>query len=84
MLIPMILMPFLGAWYIGSMQADSRAWATGGSVPMTMFFTIAVGSSALVGFYGLVALWYGRLVDLPHERNRELGRTNGGKYSAIA
>ena len=45
MLIPMVLMPFLGAWYIGSMQADSRAWATGGSVAMTMFFTIAVGSS---------------------------------------
>ena len=28
---------------------------------MTMFFTIAVGSSALVGIYSLVALWYGRL-----------------------
>jgi mono/diheme cytochrome c family protein len=26
-----------------------------------MFFTIAVGSSALVGIYSLVALWYGRL-----------------------
>lgn len=61
LLIPMVLMPFLGAWYIGSMPADSRAWATGGSVAMTMFFTIAVGSSALVGIYSLVALWYGRL-----------------------
>lgn len=61
MLIPMILMPFLGAWYIGSMPADSRAWATGGSVAMTMFLAIAVGSSAVVGIYGLVALWYGRL-----------------------
>jgi hypothetical protein len=61
LLIPMVFMPFLGAWYIGSMPADSRAWATGGSVAMTMFFTIAVGSSALVGIYSLVALWYGRL-----------------------
>jgi mono/diheme cytochrome c family protein len=61
LLIPMVLMPFLGAWYIASMPADSRAWATGGSVAMTMFFTIAVGSSALVGIYSLVALWYGRL-----------------------
>lgn len=41
-LIPMVLMPFLGAWYIASMPADSRAWATGGSVAMTMFFTICV------------------------------------------
>ena len=61
MLIPMVLMPFLGAWYIGSMPADSRAWATGGSVAMTMFLAIAVGSSALVGIYSLVALWFGRL-----------------------
>ena len=61
MLIPMLLMPFLGAWYIGTMPADSRAWATGGSVAMTMFFTIAVGSSALVGVYGVVAIWYERL-----------------------
>ena len=28
---------------------------------MTMFLTIAVGSSALVGGYCLIALWYGRL-----------------------
>ncbi len=61
LLIPMVLMPFLGAWYIHSMPADSRAWATGGSVAMTMFFTIAVGASALVGVYCLVAFWYSRL-----------------------
>ena len=61
LLIPIALMPALGFWYIQSMPEDSRAWATGGSVAMTMFFTIAVGSSALIGTYSLVALWYGRL-----------------------
>lgn len=61
LLTPMILMPLLGLWYVHSMPADSRAWATGGSVAMTMFLTIAVGSSALIGCYGLVALWYNRL-----------------------
>ncbi len=61
LLVPMVLMPFLGAWYVASMPADSRAWATGGSVAMTMFLTIAVGSSAVVGIYCIVALWYGKL-----------------------
>ncbi len=28
---------------------------------MTMFLTIAVGASAMVGIYGLVAIWYQRL-----------------------
>lgn len=60
LLIPMMLMPLLGLWYVGSMPEDSRAWATGGSIAMTMFLTIAVGSSALVGIYCLVALWYSR------------------------
>lgn len=61
LLIPMILMPLLGIWYVWSMPEDSRAWATGGSVPMTMFLTLAVVSSALVGIYCLLTLWYGRL-----------------------
>ncbi len=29
LLTPMILMPVLGLWYVQSMPADSRAWATG-------------------------------------------------------
>ncbi len=61
LLAPMLLMPFLGLWYLLSMPADSRAWATGGSVAMTMFLTIAVGASSLIGWYSLVAFWYGRL-----------------------
>ncbi len=61
LLIPMLLMPFLGAWYLASMPADSRAWATGGSIAMTMFFTIAAGSSLLIGAYSLIAFWFRRL-----------------------
>lgn len=61
LLTPMALMPLLGVWYLSVMPADSRAWATGGSVAMTMFFTVAVGASTLVGGYCIVAVWYGRL-----------------------
>ncbi len=31
-MFPMILMPLFGAWYLYSMPADSRSWATGGSM----------------------------------------------------
>lgn len=52
----MILMPLLGLWYIGVIPEDSRGWVTGGSIAMTMFLTLAVGSSALIGVYSLVAI----------------------------
>jgi mono/diheme cytochrome c family protein len=39
------------------MPADSRGWILGGSMVMTMFFNIAAGASALIGGYGVIALW---------------------------
>ena len=55
--LPMLAMPILGAWYLAAMPADSRGWILGGSMVMTMFFNIAAGSSALIGGYGVIALW---------------------------
>ena len=55
-LAPMVLMPFLGGWFLASMPADSRSWVLGGSVTMTMFMGIGVGASLLIGAYALGAL----------------------------
>jgi cytochrome bd ubiquinol oxidase subunit I len=60
-LVLMLGMPLVGAWYLGSMPADSRGWATGGSVPMTMFLTMAVGSSMLIGLYAVFGILRQRL-----------------------
>lgn len=60
-LIFMLGMPLLGVWYFATMPVDSRGWATGGSVPMTMFLTMAVGCSLLVGLYAVVAILRQRL-----------------------
>jgi hypothetical protein len=57
----MLAMPLVGAWYLGTMPADSRGWATGGSVPMTLFLTMAVGSSTLIGLYAVLAILRQRL-----------------------
>ncbi|MCA9285381.1 MAG: cytochrome ubiquinol oxidase subunit I [Phycisphaerales bacterium] len=56
-MVPMLLMPLLGAWYVASMPAESRAWIFGGNVTMTMFLNIAVGSTVLVGGYAILGLW---------------------------
>ena len=55
-LVPMIAMPLLGAWYFAVMPADSRVWVMGGSVAMTMFMTISVGASLLIGLYAAAML----------------------------
>ena len=55
--LPMLAMPILGAWYLAAMPEDSRGWILGGSMVMNMFFNIAAGSSALIGGYGVIALW---------------------------
>jgi cytochrome d ubiquinol oxidase subunit I len=60
-LAPMVLMPFLGGWFLASMPPDSRSWVLGGSVTMTMFMGIGVIASVLIGAYALGALWYRRL-----------------------
>ena len=56
-LAPMVLMPFLGVWFLASIPADSRSWVLGGSVTMTMFMGMGVGASLLIGAYALGALW---------------------------
>lgn len=60
-LIPMVLMPVLGIWFLASMPPDSRSYVLGGSVVMTMFLNIGVGASLLIGAYGLLALVRGKL-----------------------
>jgi mono/diheme cytochrome c family protein len=61
LLVPMVLMPFLGGWFLASMPADSRSWVLGGSITMTMFMGMGVGSSLLIGAYALGALWYRKI-----------------------
>ena len=58
-LLPMIAMPLLGGWYLLAMPADSRGWAMGGSIAMTLFFTAGVGASLLIGAYA-VTIWLNR------------------------
>ncbi len=56
-LVPMVVMPLLGVWYMAAMPADSRGWAMGGSIAMTLFFSIGVGASLLIGAYA-VTVWF--------------------------
>jgi cytochrome d ubiquinol oxidase subunit I len=60
-LVPMLLMPLLGGWFLASMPPDSRSWALGGIITMTMFMGMGVGASLLLGVYALGALWYRNL-----------------------
>ena len=60
-LAPMVLMPFLGAWFWASLPADSRSWVSGGSLAVTMFIGIALVASLVIGACGLRAFWYGKL-----------------------
>ncbi len=60
-LLPMIVMPVLGFWYLMSWPADSRGWVLGGSPAMSLFLMIGVGSSLLVGAYATIAVWWGKL-----------------------
>ncbi|MEM6798733.1 MAG: cytochrome ubiquinol oxidase subunit I [Planctomycetota bacterium] len=58
-LTPMVLMPLLGIWFVAAMPADSRGWALGGSIAMTLFFSIGVGASLLIGAYA-ATIWLNR------------------------
>jgi len=60
-LLPMVLMPILGIWYFSVMPADSQSWISGGSAAMTLFLTLSVGASMLIGFYALFGLVRQRL-----------------------
>jgi len=56
LLAPMLLMPLLGAWFLFTMPADSRAMAMGGNVVMTMFLGVSIGASTLIGLYAVVGM----------------------------
>lgn len=56
MLSPMILMLPLGIWYFAVIPDDSRSWVMGGSIAMTLFMTLGVGCSVLIGGYAFIAL----------------------------
>lgn len=60
-LLFMILMPALGIWYLWTIPDDSRSWVLGGNVPMTMFMSIAVVTSLLIGLYAVIGLLFKRL-----------------------
>ncbi len=55
-LLPMVLMPLFGLWYFAAIPADSRSWVLGGSVAMTMFMTLGVAASALIGLYAVIGI----------------------------
>ncbi|MEZ6128514.1 MAG: cytochrome c [Planctomycetaceae bacterium] len=60
-MMPMLLMPLLGAWFLYTMPADSRQWVLGGSPAMMLFFMISVGASVAIGGYAVVGLWMQRM-----------------------
>lgn len=55
-LAPMVFMPILAVWYFLAIPADSRSWILGGSAAMTLFFTMGVGASVLIGAYAIFGL----------------------------
>ncbi len=61
LMTPMLAMPFLGAWFLYTMPADSRGWVLGGSPAMMLFFLISVGASVAIGGYALIGLWFQKL-----------------------
>lgn len=61
LLVPMVLMPVLGAWFLAVMPADSRSWVLGGSPAMMLFLNIAIAASLAVGAYAILGLVVQRL-----------------------
>jgi hypothetical protein len=56
LLVPMMLMPLLGVWFLAVMPGDSRSWVLGGSPAMMLFLSISIGSSLLIGSYTIIGL----------------------------
>jgi cytochrome d ubiquinol oxidase subunit I len=61
MLVPMLIMPLLGFWFLAVMPADSRSWVLGGSPAMMLFLNISIGASLAIGAYALFGLVLQRL-----------------------
>jgi mono/diheme cytochrome c family protein len=83
-LAPMFLMPLLGVWYFFAMPQDSREWVMGGSAAMTMFLTLSVGASMLIGAYATFGLLRRRLYINPATSGMlvilALAATAGGEF----
>lgn len=61
LLLPMVLMPALGVWYLAAMPPDSRGWVLGGSPAMTLFLNISIAASLAIGAYAVVGLFLRKL-----------------------
>ena len=61
LLIPMVIMPGLGIWFLAVMPADSRSWVLGGSPAMMLFLNLSIASSLAIGAYALLGLVLQRL-----------------------
>lgn len=61
LLAPMLFMPAIGIWFLWVIPSDSLSWVLGGSAAMTMFMSIAVGASMLIGGYAVAGLIRQRL-----------------------
>jgi hypothetical protein len=60
-MVPMLLMPIFGIWFLAVIPADSRSYVMGGSAVMTLFLNLAVGATVLIGGYALIALFLQKL-----------------------
>ena len=56
-LTPMALIPAVGAWYFAAVPDDSRQWVSGGSAAMTLFLTMTIGASLLIGLYAAAMIF---------------------------
>ena len=54
----MLIMPFVGLWFLAVIPDDSRGWLMGGSPAMMLFLLITVASSTLIGLYSIVSVFY--------------------------
>lgn len=61
LLVPMVLMPVLGIWFLAVMPPDSRSWVLGGSPAMMLFLNISIGSSLAIGGYAIIGMVMQRL-----------------------
>lgn len=55
-LAPMAVMPVLGLWYFLAIPVDSRTYVLGGSAAMTLFFSLGVACSLMIGCYAIFGL----------------------------
>ena len=61
LLVPMVVMPLLGVWFLSVMPEDSRSWVTGGSAAMMLFMSVAIGASLMIGAYAIVGMVLNKL-----------------------